>query len=115
MNPGLGLLTRVPLAGALRETSKRKEKQMEPCKHPFVWPDGNCVECDVLATQFPAWAEPHHTMLLRKFEPLVKAFKDAEASKTRVLKELNEKPLSLGTATNRTSTFPVLISLSRRW
>jgi len=45
----------------------------EECKHPFVWPDGDCVACGVLATTMPGHTEPHHTMVPRKFEPLISA------------------------------------------
>lgn len=42
------------------------------CAHPFVWPNGDCVECGVLATTMSGHTEPIHTMVPRKFEPLIK-------------------------------------------
>lgn len=42
------------------------------CKHPFIWPDGNCVDCGVLATMFPGKVEDYHKMLPR---PLKMRFK----------------------------------------
>lgn len=32
---------------------------MNKCKHPEVWPDGNCVDCGVLATLFPGKSDAH--------------------------------------------------------
>ena len=31
----------------------------EQCKHPRVWPDGNCIQCGVLATMFPGKSDAH--------------------------------------------------------
>ena len=47
------------------------------CNHPFVWPDGNCVQCGVLATTMPGHTEPHHICVPRKFGPLVSALRSA--------------------------------------
>ena len=41
------------------------------CKHPFVWPNGDCVECGVLATTMPGHTEPHHIMVPRRLAPLL--------------------------------------------
>jgi hypothetical protein len=39
---------------------------MIQCKHRYVWPDGVCVECDVLATTMPGKTEPAHLLIPRE-------------------------------------------------
>lgn len=35
------------------------------CKHPFIYPDGNCTDCGVLATTMPGHVENYHQMVQR--------------------------------------------------
>jgi hypothetical protein len=36
------------------------------CPHPFIWPDGECIACERLATTMPGHVEAHHKMIPRR-------------------------------------------------
>lgn len=40
--------------------------KLSNCPHPFVWPDGNCIACERLATTMPGKVEAHHKMVARR-------------------------------------------------
>lgn len=35
------------------------------CSHPFIWPNGDCIDCDVLATTMPRHAGEYHYVIPR--------------------------------------------------
>lgn len=69
------------------------ETPKKECRHPFVWPDGDCVECGRLATTMPGKTEPTHIMVPRKFEPLANSLpllREAEEALHEMLKANNQ-------------------------
>ena len=62
-----------------------EERRARECKHPFVWPNGDCVQCGVLATTMPGHTEPTHIMVPRYFAPLLSAAEQAARKEEREL------------------------------
>lgn len=60
------------------------------CQHPFVYPNGDCTDCGVMATMMPGKVEDYHVMVCRPAQILTFFAGTRPDDKGRMLSEIQD-------------------------